>query len=315
MGEETIMENINTTDIEPKHEDDKKCSPTHTFDNGSCIKLVALIELAKAYNTDHKDKPIKLYPNFEMLNPKKYKKYLISEFNKKMKGVCTTQECWTKQDFVKHLNAKIKEELEKYTFRPKGPEGKWEWLNTLNINDVMNQYEKKYPEFDYLGTVPIDFDDLPKLGIKNLDFNQLVNKGKTKIGIVFNLDKHNESGSHWVALFADLKKCQIYFFDSYGTEPEPEIRKLVRRIANFCKEKYNIPESKIITDYNKKRHQFGDSECGVYSMNFILRMLETGDFEKSILSERITDNAVNQCRGVYFRGVPIKGGDKEQCYA
>ena len=32
-------------------------------------------------------------------------------------------------------------QLTKYTFRPDGPNGKFEWLNTYNINDVMKQYE------------------------------------------------------------------------------------------------------------------------------------------------------------------------------
>ena len=34
---------------------------------------------------------------------------------------------------------------------------------------------------------------------------------KKKIGIVFNLDKHNQPGSHWVALYTDLKANQVYF--------------------------------------------------------------------------------------------------------
>ena len=29
------------------------------------------------------------------------------------------------------------------TFRPKGPEGKFEWLSTTHINKVMEQYEKE----------------------------------------------------------------------------------------------------------------------------------------------------------------------------
>jgi hypothetical protein len=32
-----------------------------------------------------------------------------------------------------------------------------------------------------------------------------IDKNITKIGIIFNLDNHNESGSHWVSLFIDLE--------------------------------------------------------------------------------------------------------------
>ena len=40
-------------------------------------------------------------------------------------------------------------------------------------------------------------------------------------------------GSHWVALFCDLDKNQIYF-DSYGIRPEKRIRNLVKRISKWC---------------------------------------------------------------------------------
>ena len=35
-----------------------------------------------------------------------------------------------------------------------------------------------------------------------------------QIGIVFNLDKHDQEGSHWVSMFIDLKRDGIYYFDS-----------------------------------------------------------------------------------------------------
>ena len=32
-----------------------------------------------------------------------------------------------------------------------------EWLNTLNIEDCLNQYDKAIPEFKFYGADPIDF--------------------------------------------------------------------------------------------------------------------------------------------------------------
>ena len=40
----------------------------------------------------------------------------------------------------------------------KWKENKNEWLNTLDIEAVMKQYEKKYNNFIFIGPVPIDFD-------------------------------------------------------------------------------------------------------------------------------------------------------------
>ena len=59
--------------------------------------------------------------------------------------------------------------------------------------------------------VPYDFDELSFLEVSNVNFDDLEKEGKTKIGMVVNLDKHNKSGSHWVSLFIDLNNDQIYF--------------------------------------------------------------------------------------------------------
>ncbi len=294
---------VNTSDVCPKNDNDKKCAPGITFDAGSCIKLNILIEMAKAYNHDAGQSQIKLHQNLEILNPRKYKKYLVGEFNKRLGKKCETHKCWTEQSFISNMKLIAKEELEKYTFRPDGPSGRFEWLNTININEVMEQYEKKNPSFKFLGAVPIDFDDFERFGIRNLDYKKLLNDGKQKIGVVFNLDEHDQPGSHWVALYSDLGKGEIYFFDSYGTKPERRIRTLMRRIANFCQT--GLGNGKLKVDYNKTRHQYENSECGVYSINFIARMLR-GDSFSDITGSKIPDKKINKCRNVYFNNVNIK---------
>ena len=288
-----LLPDIASEDIQPAPSDDK-CAPTKQFEDYSCIPLNILIEMANAYNTDNPTNPIKLSSKLDTLNPTKHKRYLIHQF-KQIFPNCKDQICWTKQSFIKKMQTQAQQELLTNTFRPTGPNGKFEWLNTIHIDDVMAQYENKYPDFEYLGTVPIDFDDLPDLGIKTLDFNELIQRKKTKLGIIFNLDRHDQSGSHWVAAYADLQKGAIYFFDSYGECPEPQIRKLLRRIHKFCSQ--TIP--KPICEYNKIQAQHENSECGVYSINFILRLLKGDTFEQ-ICNEKVADSKINKCRMVYF---------------
>jgi hypothetical protein len=60
-----------------------------------------------------------------------------------------------------------------------------------------------------------------------------MNEGKNKVGIIFNLDEHWKPGSHWVAMYGDLKKGEAYYFDSYGISPEPRVRKLMRRVVKI----------------------------------------------------------------------------------
>ena len=56
---------------------------------------------------------------------------------------------------------------------------------------------------------PIDFDDLPFAGIRDIDYDELMDSGIKRIGFVFNLDENWQSGSHWVALFSNLKKNYV----------------------------------------------------------------------------------------------------------
>ncbi len=292
----------------------KKCAPNKQFSDGSCFTLKDLKKMSISYNIFVDDGKI----NSSKINIKNDKRHLLGELTSKLENICDNQICWLKQEFVK----KIKDKDLLNTFRPDGPEGKFEWLSTIHINDVMSQYEKKYNDFKFFGAVPIDFDDLPFLGIKDINFDELYDSGKKKIGFVFNLDEHWKSGSHWVALYSDLEKKQIYFFDSYGKRPEKRIRNLVKRISNWCyKKKFcsnnkcdqnnssdsfmrpnskNEIENKINVEYNHNRHQYKGSECGVYSLNFILRQLN-GDSFHEIVNKKTLDDQIHKCRDVYFK--------------
>jgi hypothetical protein len=275
---------------------DKKCAPDKQFSDGSCIPLRLLVEMGKAYNNEFADEiPIKISSLAETIYPSKYKSYLVKEFSERIED-CKSQRCWLKQKFMKRIREDAdKKELNKYVFRYNGPDGKFEWLKTHNIDNVMDQYHKKYKDFKFLGTVPMDFADLPQLGFTTLNFKKLQSEGINKIGAVMNLDKHYDPGSHWVGMYSDLEKGEIYFFDSYGIRPPFEVRKFMRKIARYVKSTGKTP----IVDFNRLQHQKKGSECGVYSINFILRMLEGTTFE-IINTKRVSDDEVNKCRNTYF---------------
>ena len=54
-----------------------------------------------------------------------------------------------------------------------------------------------------------------------------------------NLDEHYKKGSHWVALYADLSKYQVYYFDSVGKKPRKRIKKFINKIIK-SRITYNI---------------------------------------------------------------------------
>lgn len=292
------IETPKSSEIHYKNDQDKRCAPGRQFEQGSCLTLNGLLKMAESYNRQnekYEDKKIDLFDGFEMVNPVKYKRYLLKQFRNTFKN-CKNQRCWMSQGFTKYMEEDDFDTIAKNTFRPDGPKGRFEWLSTTDIDGVMKQYEAVFPDFKFMGAVPMDFDDIEAYGIKTMDFDELYKNNIFRIGFVFNLDNHDQSGSHWVSMFTDLKKGQVYYFDSYGIVPEPRVRKLIRRIITFMK-KNGITNP--ITNYNKTEHQQEGSECGVYSINFILRLLNDESFE-TICKTRIPDKAVNKCRLVYF---------------
>jgi hypothetical protein len=295
---------------------DKKCAPDKQFNDGSCFSIESLKLIATEYNKFNSKNLIKINDD---------KKYMVKQLTKAFSKICSSQTCWLRTNIVKKIND---DEIHTNTFRPSGPSTGYNWLSTTNINDVITQYENKYDDFIFLGALPNDFQELPMLGLSDINFDDFVTEGKTKIGLVINLDTHDKSGSHWVALYTDLKKNQIYYFDSLGHKPGPRIKRFNNKIINYMyKKKYNKELQiggllKIIKNkkkkglkyitllnnrlnefnirYNNIQHQLKDSECGVYSINFIIRSVKGESFD-SITKNITSDEQINECRKVYFR--------------
>lgn len=288
---------IDVEDVKPKDISATKCAPHLEFENGSCIPLELLIEMAKAYNKFHesdKSKQIKLNSKLDTLYPDDYKKYLLLEFKTRFDG---DQKDWINSKYLELMSEEHKDHLENKVFRPDGPQGRFDWLSTIDINQVLYQYEEKYPDFKFLGAVPIDFMDLDYLPFKKLNLTELESAGIKRIGVIFNTDKSTGRGKHWISLFADLTRGQIYYSDSMGTRQPKEVNEFMKQIEKYLTDVKNMTDLDI--RYNKTQHQKGNSECGVYSINFILRLLKGKTFDH-LTRKRLTDNQVNKCRIKYF---------------
>jgi Ulp1 family protease len=124
-------------------------------------------------------------------------------------------------------------------------------------------------------------------------------KGKNKIGIIFNTDPHDKPGSHWISLFINIKKKFIYFFDSTGDKPSNEIMKLVDRIIE---QGHSISPSVNFKFHSNEgtEHQYGNTECGIYSLFFIIHMLQDKTPESFYKNHILTDKDVQHYRKIYF---------------
>jgi hypothetical protein len=275
------------------------CNPANS-NSSSCFDFDSLVKIATGWNKDHNKPKDKI--NIPKLDNYKNKHKLWNSIDKKLRGTCTTEWCWIEQEFVRKVGNKELEGM----FRPKMPrswkKNKYEWLSSIDIESVMNQYEEKYNDFKFIGPVPIDFDyqyefgkcivnELCNIKIKNLNKNNI-----SKVGIIFNLDPHNKPGSHWVAMYIDLNKKVVYFFDSYGSSPPSEVQILVERLQEQAQEL----GFELKYDYSKIRHQYENSECGVYSIYFIIQLLEGKKTFESMQKTRIPDKVVNDKRNYFF---------------
>lgn len=174
------------------------------------------------------------------------------------------------------------------------------WLDSQNIEDVLKQYEEACPDFEFMGPYPIDFaapDPYKKDGscliseICNLRVQASLAAGKKKIGIVYNLDPHFKGGSHWVAAYIDIPGHKCYYFDSYGLAPP-------KQIATFMKW-LTTQDPKMKLAYNARRFQFKNTECGVYSIYFIIRMIK-GDQFRSFTRQSPRDKKMIELRDELF---------------
>lgn len=264
---------------------DDRCAPSKKYKDGTCFTYENLQDIGNEMN--------KKYSSINIdtsLPKKKLLKQLVVAI--KDKYDCDDQLCWVNLDIMPN------DEIKNNTFRPSGPDVGTKWLSTTDIDQVLKQYESVYPDFVSFGAVPRDFKSLPYLEMNSpkYNFKNLITKNKSKIGMVVNFDYSTGKGTHWVSVFADLKNGKIYYSDSYGTKPINEIEKFMDKTENFIRNKYNID---VDRRHNKTVHQKKNSECGVYSINFILRLLKGETFD-DLTSNRLPDDTVNKCRQKYF---------------
>jgi hypothetical protein len=285
------------------------CSPLvkgKTAVSDSCFPPETLVLIKSSYN--------KYHPNEKILSTTLPE--IWNELKEKI-TTCNKEDCWLNQI----EDASLRKKLKYKSFAPEKPK-EWkknptEWLSNYDILEVLRQYEESYPNFHVIGPTPIDFDSRPKENngscvweeLCNFDLKKYIDTGKTKLGIVFNLDKHDKSGSHWVSMFVDLDDKFAFYMDSAGNKIPKEIDILLKKIIQ---QGLAMKPPLRIHFYENcpLEHQMGTTECGMYSLYFIITML-TGKTEKKVFKnyfekiryfkdKRIPDKNMIRYRNLFF---------------
>ena len=287
------------------------CSPI-AIDNytkySTCLSKDALVKIANAWNAEHpKDR-------ITGIN-RKGSNALWTDINNKMTSLkyCEDKQEWC---WVSKLHLQNDKAVSKF-LRPKMPD-EWyakpnTWLSNWDIEKVMKQYDEARDRFHYkfMGVFPVDFAESSPFGtciseeMCNLasQIPDLLKKGIKFIGLITNLDRHDESGSHWTSIFMcidpELPAYGCYYYDSVSGPPPPEIAKFIKNL----KEKLD-PKKRFKILYSKKRHQYGSSECGVFSIIFQVRWLEKLEVNpKTTFVEIVDCNLKDEEMNKYYRHI------------
>ena len=279
----------------------------------SCLTTDALHMLKKSFNKHYPEKKI------ETSDPKQIWENLHNKIPE-----CDKETCWLNSIPDTKLQNKLKTEL----FTPFQPSewkhNKYAWLSNYDIDAVLEQY-KSYPDFIHLGPTPIDFDHKKTDGqcvwneLCQLSLSSEYKKGVRKIGIIYNLDTHRGPGTHWVSMFINLSESEsesgekpfIFYFNSTSQPMPKQIHDLIERLQ---KQWMEFKGKKFLVYKNTRvKHQRSNSECGMYSLFFIItcltrkmdlkpgKELSSNDLVELFSGKhRIDDKYVAKFRDIYF---------------
>lgn len=288
------------------------CSPSRQkmgLEDKTCMTTEELRELATNYN-EFVEKT-GLHKQQKVVVSKK-KDELLKQLTSKLGKQCGNGDhCWVQQPFVK---PDLQDTLLKKAFRPLKPDSWYKnrktWLNTFDIQKVMEQYQDKHKDYVFLGVFPIDFQSVDASGqciamdMCGFHISKLISKGRKRFGMVLNLDRHDQSGSHWVAVYCNLsprrKNFGIYYYDSVANSPPKEVAEFMKGVE---KQSYEVFSKKVADRfamrYNKIQKQFDNYDCGVFSEVFLTQILKDIPFD-IICQKMKTDNEINKLRDVLY---------------
>lgn len=260
----------------------------------TCRTMKELNKIRRRWNKEHPNHNIARRDSKEELF-----EYMSQTFNQF--GACANNSCFKLPcDMIVS---------QKPTWPTKWFENPMEWLSNIDIDHVLHAYSQLWDHYSHVGTVSIDFSKpsccdgacvsyelCPKIFTKNK--LQGIIRETPCWSVVFNTAPTKEGGDHWTALFADFRDTEnhescVYFFDSTGNKPQAEVLELIERIDK------NTEGYHQTFKHNTYKHQKKNTECGIYAIHFIIRMLHGVPFE-SFVREYMPDDQMNKLRSYLF---------------
>ena len=154
---------------------------------------------------------------------------------------CESESCIFKQkDFMNF--AKLDNYILEKLFKPSGPANNYALLSNFNIDGVLDDLTKRFPERKFYH-IPFQMRDFEKVGseLAEVDLFDLFESGTKTFGVVLNTDWSSGGGIHWFCIFGEHygDKIVIEYFNSSGKQPLPEVQAWLHKTKHYLDMKYN----------------------------------------------------------------------------
>ena len=183
------------------------------------------------------------------------------------------------------------------------------WLSNVDIDAVFRQYERLEPGFVFLGTWSSDFSEYAR-GLRKecvhlctpSPMAQVARKRQLAAAVV-NLDKHTGPGTHWVVFAFDCRQSRprVMYYDCTGRPPPKSwitgsAWSLIAAALPTRKARRRLLANAV---YNRKRHQTGNTECGMFSIMMVDAMIRGVSFEDFCAAPTKDDDAFRSRRAFF----------------
>lgn len=231
---------------------------------------------------------------------------------------CDSEICVLKnKKFEEFIGPVVADNILETRFKPEGPSHSTEWLNNDNIDYVLNQWTKIYPGFLHVPFHMMDFDE-HQTRLASLDLGNEYKNGTKKMGCVINTDKSTGRGIHWLCVFADLsdEKSDGYWtlehFDSAGDYPKRSLHAWLNKQRATIADKHPAKRIEVVDVTKSNQLQRSTTECGVFSLWYILSRLNGIPFSYFAQPSAINDDMMYKFRKFLFRHEITSGGKKKK---
>lgn len=169
-------------------------------------------------------------------------------------------------------------------FKAEGPADSTALLDNFNIDETLSKWAL-HSEQMFKGKkfyhIPFQMIDFAHQGteLSTLDIKKLMDDGYSSFGVILNTDRSSGRGKHWFALYGDLAHkgtsddpIILEYFNSSGNSPMSEVSDWMESTQQALLKDHGIYAD--IYRSAKRRLQNSMTECGVWSLMYILSRLK-----------------------------------------